>query len=291
MGNQSDKGLQILVTTPLFCYWIFGTMNLSSGYLVYRHNSAHLNRTTKLMTNAYLSPNHKLYNSKQNYYYTNHQNNLTSISGVFLFVYCLPYTLLLLAVIYEFANIDVWLNATPFLNRNGLKTPQTESNTPMWPFLTRVFMELILGVICSIWILGPKISSICRRHQAQRQQITARRKKTVTRYMDKYANETQSIGNRTCSLTVKSNSSAASHQSIPRPLKAPHPYSSSSCQVPLSSGISLNPIVATRSLQRVGNFTRIMYPQPVKVHKKRQGSSMDHLSGSTISSRNTETIL
>ncbi|XP_067638133.1 frizzled-4 isoform X2 [Eurosta solidaginis] len=43
VGNQSDKGLQIFVATPLFCYWIFGSMNLGSGYLAYRRFKTILN--------------------------------------------------------------------------------------------------------------------------------------------------------------------------------------------------------------------------------------------------------
>lgn len=285
MGNQSDKGLQILVTTPLFCYWIFGTMNLSSGYLVYRQNNAHLNRTSKAITNSYLFQNHNQ-QQKQHFYYQQQQHNLTSISGIFLFVYCLPYTILLLAVIYEFANIDVWLNASPFLNRNTLKNSIIESTTPMWPFLTRIFMELILGVICSIWILGPRISSICYKNQRKGKTIA---KKNPSRSVDNYAIDGTSIGNRNCSLTIKSGSAiTTAYQSTIRPLTA-LPYSSS--QIPLNSSISLNPVRATRSLQRVGQFTRIMYPSPAKVHIKRQGSPIDRLGRNIITSCDTETIL
>lgn len=132
MGNQSDKGLQILVATPLFCYWIFGSMNLASGFLVYRRNKDILRNTNSTSIQLLLQTK-------------------CSISGVFLFVYCIPYALLLLAVIYEFANIDVWLNESPY------------GETPEWPFLMRAFMELMLGIICSACILGPKISSMYKR--------------------------------------------------------------------------------------------------------------------------------
>lgn len=285
MGNQSDKGLQILVTTPLFCYWIFGTMNLSSGFLVYRQNNAHLSRTTKAIANSYFSQNHNQHH-KQSLYYQQQQHNLSSISGIFLFVYCLPYTILLLAVIYEFANIDVWLNASPFLNRNTIKTTSTESTTPMWPFLTRIFMELILGVICSVWILGPRISSICRKNQ---EKVKTTAKKKIPRSVDNYAVDTTSIGNRNCSLTMKSASGiTSSYQSIVRP---PTSLQYVPSQIPLSSGISLNPVMTTRSLQRVGQFTRIMYPNPAKVHIKRQRSSVDRIGRNVISSCDTETIL
>ncbi|XP_065364535.1 frizzled-4 [Calliphora vicina] len=132
VGNQSDKGLQILVATPLFCYWIFGSMNLASGFLVYRRNRDISRNTNSTSLQLLLQTK-------------------CSISGVFLFIYCLPYALLLLAVIYEFANIDVWLSESPY------------SQTPEWPFLTRALMELVLGIICSICILGPKISSMYKR--------------------------------------------------------------------------------------------------------------------------------
>lgn len=129
VGNQSDKGLQILVATPLFCYWIFGSMNLASGYLVYRRNKDILRNTNSASIKQLLQTK-------------------CCISGIFLFVYCLPFALLLLAVIYEFANIDVWINESPY------------SQAPIWPFLTRAFMEMLLGIICSISILGPKIPSL-----------------------------------------------------------------------------------------------------------------------------------
>lgn len=132
VGNQSDKGLQIFVATPLFCYWIFGSMNLVSGFLVYRRNNDILRSTNSMSLKLMLQ-------------------SKFSISGMFLTVYCVPYVLLLVAVIYEFANIDVWLNESPHFD------------TPQLPFLTKVFMELLLGIICSSWILGPKIASIYKR--------------------------------------------------------------------------------------------------------------------------------
>ncbi|KAM7350584.1 frizzled 4 isoform 2-T2 [Cochliomyia hominivorax] len=132
LGNQSDKGLQVLVATPLFCYWIFGSMNLASGFLVYRRNRDILKNTN--------SPSLQLMLQFK-----------CSISGIFLFIYCIPHAILLLAVIYEFANIDVWLSESPY------------NDTPKWPFLMRAFMELILGIICYACILGPKISSMYKR--------------------------------------------------------------------------------------------------------------------------------
>ncbi|XP_053950987.1 frizzled-4 [Anastrepha ludens] len=140
VGNQSDKGLQILVATPLFCYWIFGSMNLGSGYLVYRRYKAILrNISTPLMKQQLqaICPSYDF--------------------GTFLFIYCVPCALLLFSVIYEFANIDIWLNIPPYLVASEGFT------TPMWPFLARAFMEITLGIICFAWFLGPRISMMYKK--------------------------------------------------------------------------------------------------------------------------------
>ncbi|XP_061389974.1 frizzled-4 [Musca vetustissima] len=134
VGNQSDKGLQILVATPLFCYWIFGSMNLASGFLVHRRNKDIANESNS--THLRLLIQYKY-----------------SISGSFLFMYCVPCVLLLLAVIYEFANIDVWLSLS-----------NINEATPMWPFMTRAFMELLLAIIAFSWILVPKLSLMYKGH-------------------------------------------------------------------------------------------------------------------------------
>ncbi|XP_075155586.1 frizzled 4 [Haematobia irritans] len=135
VGNQSEKGLQILVATPLFCYWIFGSMNLASGYLVHRRNKEIVHTTDSLML-----------------------QNKCNISGSFLIMYCLPFATLLMAVIYEFANIDVWINLSPYIASR--KPFIVYRETPMWPFMTKTFMELLLPIICSAWILVPKVLSI-----------------------------------------------------------------------------------------------------------------------------------
>ncbi|XP_012162964.1 frizzled-4 [Ceratitis capitata] len=151
VGNQSDKGLQILVATPLFCYWIFGSMNLGSGYLVYRRYKAILKSTSSPMMKQHFRTKCPSYDF-----------------GTFLFIYCVPCALLLISVIYEFANIDIWLNIPPYL-------VATEGfTTPMWPFLTRAFMEILLGIICFAWLLGPKISMMYK------QQLVLRNVKETT---------------------------------------------------------------------------------------------------------------
>lgn len=139
MGNQSDKALQVLVATPVFCYWIFGSMNLISGYLVHCRNKEILRNSNALSLQQQLQLG--VHNS--------------SGIGIFLFIYGAACALLLLAVIYEFANIDVWLS-------------QRETSTPLWPYLTRAFMELMLGICCFAWVLGPSISSMYKRQLSMR---------------------------------------------------------------------------------------------------------------------------
>lgn len=207
MGNQSDKGLQILVATPLFCYWIFGSMNLASGFLVYRRNKDILRNTNSSSIQLLLQTK-------------------CSISGVFLFVYCIPYALLLLAVIYEFANIDVWLNESPY------------GETPEWPFLMRAFMELLLGIICSACILGPKISSMYKR------QLSAPPTKTSTVNIQAVPNQHKLItrnSNINCHGSNKAYSTA-SYQTV-RESKKSSPHRKQNCtntismnQLPISPG-------------------------------------------------------
>lgn len=135
VGNQSDRALQILVATPLFCYWIFGSMNLGSGYLVYRRYKVLLKNPPTPMVKQQLEAKCPSYDF-----------------GTFLFIYCIPCAFLLISVIYEFVNIDIWLNIPHYFVSNEGFT------TPMWPFMTRAFMEITLGIICFAWVIGPNIS-------------------------------------------------------------------------------------------------------------------------------------
>lgn len=127
-------------------------MNLISGYLVHRRNK-------EIVMNL---------NTNQ----LQHQMQLKGSGiGIFLFIYCAPCALLLMAVIYEFANIDVWLNAPVFVSATE------KASTPLWPFLTRAFMEITLGIICSAWVLGPKISMMYKQqltpHSAKASAVTS----------------------------------------------------------------------------------------------------------------------
>ncbi|KAM8719534.1 hypothetical protein ACLKA7_005725 [Drosophila subpalustris] len=142
VGNQSDKALQVLVATPIFCYWIFGSMNLISGYLVHCRNKEILRNSNALSLQQQLQLS----------------AHSSSGIGIFLFLYGTACALLLLAVIYEFANIDVWLSA----RRNAANA------TPLWPYLMRAFMELMLGICCYAWLLGPSISSMYKRQLTTR---------------------------------------------------------------------------------------------------------------------------
>lgn len=110
-------------------------MNLISGYLVHC-------RTKEILRNS-----NALSLQQQLQQLSAHSS---SGIGIFLFIYGLACALLLLAVIYEFANIDVWLGSG-------------DTSTPLWPFLVRAFMELMLGICCFAWVLGPSISTLYKR--------------------------------------------------------------------------------------------------------------------------------
>lgn len=75
--------------------------------------------------------------------------------GTFLFAYCIPSTLLLISIFYEFVNRDLWLNVPQSIDEFG-----SPIKAPMWPFMTKAFMELLLGVLTSAWSLGPRISNM-----------------------------------------------------------------------------------------------------------------------------------
>lgn len=141
VGNQSDRALQILVATPLFCYWIFGSMNLGSGYLVYRRYKTLLKNPLTPMLKQQLEAKCPSYDF-----------------GMFLFIYSIPCAFILVSVIYEFVNIDIWLNVPPyFVATEGF-------TTPMWSFMTKALMEITLGIICFAWVIGPKISVLYKQH-------------------------------------------------------------------------------------------------------------------------------
>lgn len=132
MGNQSDKALRVLVAMPLFCYWIFGSVNLFAGYLVQRRKI--LSPTSSLSTSI-LSNLHGM--------------------GPFLFIYCIVVALLMISVFYEFANRDVWLSVP-----QPSMEPVSAVKAPIWPFMLRTFMELLVGILASGWTLGPRFVTI-----------------------------------------------------------------------------------------------------------------------------------
>lgn len=70
--------------------------------------------------------------------------------------------LLMIAVLYEFANRDAWLNVP-----QPSSEPMTGTKAPMWPFMLRAFMELLVGVLASSWTLGPRISTIWKNRFGQ----------------------------------------------------------------------------------------------------------------------------
>lgn len=130
MGNQSDKALKFLVAMPLFVYWLFGSVNLFSGYLIQR----------------FKNNKHPVINKQR-----------TTLQGMssFLFAYCIPSAVLLISIFFELVNRDTWLNVPQ--NIHELHSP---IKAPMWPFITKAFMELLLGVLTSAWALGPRISGL-----------------------------------------------------------------------------------------------------------------------------------
>lgn len=188
VGNQSDKGLQILVATPLFCYWIFGSMNLASGFLVHRRNR-------EILRSSNLPAMRMMLQTSR------------SISGTFLIIYCIPCAVLLMAIIYEFANIDVWLNIASIKSSSMLS-----SETPMWPFLTRAFMEFMLAIICSAWVLGPKITSMFKRQFSKSAAIKAHPASLQSQSL----HPTSSSNNMSC-RTSNRTTSMASYHSVRQP--------------------------------------------------------------------------
>lgn len=135
MGNQSDRALRLLVAMPLFCFWIFGSVNLFVGYLL---------RPQQCGSQQVVAAIKK---GQRTSYLPDSMDGM----GTFLFSYCIPSALLMISVFYEFANRDLWLNVP-----QPSSEPVSAVKAPMSPFMTRAFMELLLGVIASAWALGPR---------------------------------------------------------------------------------------------------------------------------------------
>ncbi|KAL1397300.1 hypothetical protein pipiens_000001, partial [Culex pipiens pipiens] len=77
--------------------------------------------------------------------------------GKFLFIYSVPSFLLLVIMFYEFAYRENWLNVPhPSLE------PASSGKAPIWPFILRAVIELLVGVLASAWAVGPRIAGLCR---------------------------------------------------------------------------------------------------------------------------------
>lgn len=144
---------------PLFCYWCFGAVNLFAGYLVQRrerayHQQHHQHLTTLMGQAATVGATSPTVTSSP-------PAPTTAIGGmgVFLFIYSAPSAALMIAVFYEFANRDIWLNEPP---ASASTAGVTAVKAAMWPFLLRAFMELLVGVLASGWVLAPRVSTLWR---------------------------------------------------------------------------------------------------------------------------------
>ena len=120
---------------PLFCFWIFGSVNLFVGYLLRPQQCG------SQQVAASMKKGHR----------TSYLPESIDGLGTFLFSYCVPSALLMISVFYEFANRDLWLNVP-----QPSSEPVSAVKAPMSPFMVRAFMELLLGVIASAWALGPR---------------------------------------------------------------------------------------------------------------------------------------
>ncbi|XP_055641785.1 frizzled-4 [Toxorhynchites rutilus septentrionalis] len=130
IGNQSDKALLGFVIVPLLTYWVIGSGYLFTAYLRKRSASA------LLVSNLPV-----------------HINGM----GKFLFIYSVPSSLLLVVMFYEFAYRENWLS-TP---HPSLETVSS-AKAPIWPFIARAVVELLVGVLASAWAVGPRIAGLCR---------------------------------------------------------------------------------------------------------------------------------
>lgn len=84
---------------------------------------------------------------------TSHINSL----GAFLLIYNCLNALLLLSMFYQFGNRENWLHAT------DPTVSQTQAKAPLWLYILHPFLELLLGVLSSIWACIPKMRTICRK--------------------------------------------------------------------------------------------------------------------------------
>ncbi|XP_052894068.1 frizzled-4 [Anopheles moucheti] len=130
IGNQSDKALLTFVIVPLLSSWVIG-----SGYLF----TAYLRKRSAAPPLVHNLPVH------------------IHGMGKFLFIYTVPSAALLMLMFYEYACRENWLHL-PHPSQDSVLPPRA----PLWPFLLRAFIELLVGVLASAWAVGPRIVGLCR---------------------------------------------------------------------------------------------------------------------------------
>lgn len=130
VGNQSDKGLLLLVAIPSLCYWMISCGYLLTGYL-----------RKKSLKNVKIPA------------------NIDGL-GTFLMIYNVPSGLLLLSMFYQYGNRENWLILL------DTAAPGTQK-APLWLYITQPFLELLTGVLASSWAIGPRITSLCKGNTKQ----------------------------------------------------------------------------------------------------------------------------
>uniref|UniRef100_A0A2M4AB01 Putative smoothened n=2 Tax=Anopheles triannulatus TaxID=58253 RepID=A0A2M4AB01_9DIPT len=130
IGNQSDRALLTFVIVPLLTSWVIGSGYLFTAYLRKRSAAASLVHALPVHIHG---------------------------MGKFLFIYTVPTAALLMLMFYEYACRENWLQ----LPHPSLE-PVLPARAPLWPFLLRAFIELLVGVLASAWAVGPRIVGLCR---------------------------------------------------------------------------------------------------------------------------------
>lgn len=125
MGNQSDKGLLLLVAIPSLCYWMISCGYLLTGYL-----------RKKSLKNVKIPA------------------NIEGL-GSFLMIYNVPSAFLLLSMFYQYGNRENWLILLDH-------APPGSQKAPLWLYGLHPFLELLTGVLASSWAIGPRITSLCK---------------------------------------------------------------------------------------------------------------------------------
>lgn len=111
MGNQSDKGLLLLVAIPSLFYWMVSCGYVLTGYL--RKKSL---KNVKIPADGL---------------------------GTFLTIYNFPSGLLLLFMFYQYGNRENWLIVLD-------TSLQISQKAPIWLYALQPFLELLTGVLGNI---------------------------------------------------------------------------------------------------------------------------------------------